>query len=465
MKVLLIFTKINSNSQWHVGFSYISAVLKENGHSVELMEMENYDRDIRNLLYKIEKYEPGVIGITANTHQFPYAKKIARDIKEKFNFLIFIGGVHTTLKPESIKEEKAIDGVCIGEGELSFLKLVNRIQEKKPYFDIENFWFRDGEQIIKNAPGSLLQDLDSLPIPDRAIFKYFSQEGERAPRFIFSRGCPFECTYCCNHAFKKIYKGLGTFMRWRSVDMAIEEIKKAKQKYNFRHFKLDDDTFSLNKVWMNEFCEKAAAQNWSLTFECNVRPGTIDEEGIRSLKKAGCVMIKVGVESGNPELRKKILGRNFSNEDIIKVFDISKKIGVKTFSFNMIGVPGETPETIKETINLNRRIMPDKMQATVFYPYAGTVLGDRCLKEGYIKKNHEDSYMEKSILELPTVSKRKVEKAVKNFKFNVYWKYDKKKAFIEKYIQIKKSFSRHPIAGKLVKIIRRKAKAVLTKIK
>lgn len=447
-----------------MGLAYISAALKENGHHVELFEVQNYPKDMSSLLDKIFQHSPKIIGISANSHQFRYAKLMAEDIKNKFDLPVFIGGVHTTLRPEVIEEIKEFDGICIGEGEWSFLDLVNRLASGENHLNVNNFWFRDGERIIKNNMSPLVEDLDILPYPDRSIFKYF-QKGKKqvVPRFIFSRGCPFECTYCCNHTFKKIYTGLGKYVRWRSVDKALAEIGLVMREYNFTYFKLDDDIFSLNKEWMIEFCEKIAAKKWGLTFECNVRPGTIDEEGLNFLKMAGCEMIKIGIEAGDQDLRKNILNRHFSDKDIIKTFNMAKQFGIKTFSFNMIGVPNETPETVRKTINLNRRIRPDFMQVTAFYPYIGTVLGEKCFERGYIEKDYEDSYKKKTILRLPTISRRGIEKSVRNFKFNVYWDYNKRKALREKRFQIKdfiiKNFiikqpAVHYLAKKIYKLIK-----------
>jgi radical SAM superfamily enzyme YgiQ (UPF0313 family) len=454
MNVLLVLPKINSGCQWNVGLAFIASVLEKEGHKIDLIEIDKYPADLEILLDQIGSFRPGVIGISANSHQFFYAKQIARDIKKKFNIPLFIGGVHTILKPQAISECEFVDGICVGEGEFSFLELVNRIEVGRDYLGIKNFWFRKNGGIVKNQIAHLVH-LDHLPFPNRSIFDYFSKEGKKTPRFIFSRGCPFECAYCCNHAFKRIFRGRGQYVRWRSVDLAVKEIEETRKRYDFDYFKLDDDTFSLNRAWMKEFCQKIADKNWGLTFECNVRPGTLNEEDIKILKEAGCKMIKIGIEAGDPNLRKEIMNRNFSDSDIIRTFELAKKFGIKTFSFNIIGVPGETTETIKATIRLNRIIKPDFMQVTAFYPYSGTVLGDLCLKKGYIAKKREDSYMEKSTLELPTISKFDIEKSVKNFKFKVYWHYNKKRALQEKLFQLRKFIIKQPALHRVAKFIYR----------
>lgn len=418
--------------------------------------MDDYDRQIGGLLGKIKEFSPGIIGISSNSHQFSHTKKIAQEIKKNYSLPVFAGGAHTTLRPEVIKEEKSFDGVIIGEGERAFLSLVNKIESKEDYSAVDNCWFRKGGQIIKNKLAPLIEDLNTLPFPDRSIFRYFYENKEkRTPRFIFSRGCPFECTYCCNHIFKKIYHNLGRYVRWRSVDSALREIELTREKYYFNYFKVDDDIFSLNKQWLLEFCGKFQEKFKDLTYECNVRPGAIDEEGLVNLKKSGCRLIKIGIETGNEDLRKKVLNRNFSNQDIIDTFSRAKKIGLKTFSFNMVGIPGETRETIRETMELNKIIKPAFMQVTVFYPYPNTALGEICSKNGYMERDFENSYMEKTILKLPTISKKEIEKAARDFKFNVYWSYDKKKALAEKKRRIKKFIIARPLLHFLAKFFKK----------
>lgn len=439
MRVLFIFPKIHSGAIWHVGIASMSAVLKQAGHNVDLFEIDNLDKQLTNLLEQIQKSRPDIIGISTNSHQYLYAKTIAQKIKASHSQPILIGGVHPTLFPELIEKEYVFDGLCIGEGEEAFLELVDKMSEGRDYFDTQNFWFRRGKNIIKNGPRQLTNNLDSLPYPDRSIFSYFQKYGERrvTPRFIFSRGCPFNCAYCCNHALRGKYAGSGRYLRFRSVDKAIEEIKELRKKYRFYHMKLDDDTFSLNKNWLLEFCGKFPKVFNDLTFECNIRPGTADQESLIALGKANCTLIKIGVETGSEYLRKKVLNRQISNQEIIDLFQTARNVGLKTYSFNMIGIPGETKETIQETINLNVLLKPDFMQVTIFYPYFGTSLGEYSFKMGLIGDNSADSYMKESILKLPTISKKEIEKAAKNFKFNVYRRYDMKKAIWVKKEQAK----------------------------
>jgi len=238
------------------------------------------------------------------------------------------------------------------------------------------------------------------------------------------------------------------------VERAIEEIRSVQKQYHFKYFKIDDDTFSLNKDWVLEFCEKYVKE-FKMSFECNVRIGAIDEETLIALKKAGCSLIKVGLETGNEALRKEVLGRDISNQKVIELFELAKKIGILTFSFNMLGIPGETSQTIKETIDLNARIKPDFMQVTAFYPYPETQLGQKCLEQGLIAREHLDCYMEESVLELPNLSSKKIKKEVRNFVYHVYQQYDYKKALREKINQLKGFIISTPLLYRVIKPIYR----------
>jgi len=460
MKILFIIPEIGSQAKWLVGVSFLSAVLKKAGHQVELLEIED-KKEINQINSFIKSYQPEVIGLSANSHQYVYAVEIAKRIKSEFDIAIFLGGVHATIRPEEVIKEESFDGVCIGEAEDSLLELVGRIERKQDYTDVSNFWFKRQGKVIKNKIGSLLIDLDQLPFPDYSIFKYFKDVGQKkiTPRFIFSRGCPFNCTYCCNHVFKKIYSGQGQYLRFMSVDWAIEQIRDFKNKYNFRHFKIDDDTFSLNKNWVLEFCHKYSKE-FNMSFECNVRIGAVDRETLIVLKEAGCNLIKIGLETGNEKLRKKILGRNISNNQVTELFNLAKEIDILTFSFNMIGIPGETKKTIQETINLNAKIKPDFMQVTAFYPYPETLLGQKCIEQGLIAKDHIDSYMDESVLELPGLSSNQIKKAVRNFAYNVYKQYNFKKAVKEKIEQIKEFIISTPLLYKTGRPIYRLIKKI-----
>lgn len=217
-----------------------------------------------------------------------------------------------------------------------------------------------------------------------------------------------------------LYKECGKYVRFKSVDNLLKEIKEALSKYNTSKVLFHDDTFTLNKEWLKEFSEKYPKEV-GMPYIANARVETMDEETVKMLKKSGCFEVRMGVEVGNEELRKNVLNRHMTNEQIINAFRLCKKHQLLATSFNMIGVPYETEENIKETIALNKKIKPLRMGVSVFRPYPGTELYELCKKKGWMSDRKIDSFFEGvSILNLPTISPAKISYYFKIFRLAVY---------------------------------------------
>ncbi|MCX5715303.1 MAG: radical SAM protein [Candidatus Omnitrophica bacterium] len=254
----------------------------------------------------------------------------------------------------------------------------------------------------------LIDDLDGLPFPDRqeypqAVFHNYAN-------FMFSRGCPYSCSYCCNSTYHRIFRGKGNMIRHRSVSKAIEEIRLFLGKYKSKMLSFDDDCFNKKPQWFREFCAEYK-NNIGIPYTCNTRPELLDSETARMLKGSGCRKINIGIESGDETLRRTVLNRNMRDEQIIAAFNYAKEAGLETMSFNMIGFPGETKESIQSTVNLNKLIKPTYAQVSVFYPYAGTPLGELCREKGYIEKESSlFSYIGQGVsaLNLPGLSKKEI---------------------------------------------------------
>jgi len=425
MKVLFVLLEIGSTVRVMPGIGQLSACLKIAGHQTDLVELDKYST--ARVVNKITSWHPDLLAVSVNTHMFPYAKKLIAFLKKRYKVLpIYVGGIHFKLNPDSFAEIEA-DGVCIGDGDNQFVALVEAIAKKQDFLTLGNFWFKKGREIIKNPITDLVMDLDSLPIPDYSIFSHFKNNQQVVPNFMFSRGCPFNCTYCCNSVLAKQFTPVSKYVRTLSVDRALTIIGYYDKHYSFDNFEIDDDTFSLNKKWVLEFCQKYQKQ-FKQRFICNIRVETADREILQALKEAGCEVIWVGVETGNEQLRRQVLGRFMTNDQIITVFDLAHSLNLKTGSFNMLGIPGETKETIRQTIELNVRLKPDQVQVTFFYPYQKTKLYDQCLRAGYLRKTTLTNYFSGSILKLPTVGNRDLIKAEKYFRFNVYKHYSWLKA-------------------------------------
>jgi len=425
MKILFIYPVIGYRPTFNQGIGYLSAVLKANGHKTDLMFLTSMDfSKVKN---KIESYKPDIVVFSCTYNHWKLTKDISKKIKESSDLPIFVGGAHTTLFPDAIQETDAIDGICRGEGEYALLELVNKIEGGKTYYDTRNFWFRDGSQIIRNELRPLIENLDDLPFPDRSIFP--KETILVYPNFNFSRGCPFDCTYCCNHALRKIYSGLGNFIRHRGVKTAISEIAEVIETFNPDALHFDDDTFTKNSRWLDEFCTEYK-KNFDLPFRCNTRAELFNEKTAKLLKHAGCDRIGIGIESGDERLRKEVLRRHATNKDIIRAFKIARSHGFGTWSFNMIGIPGETKEGVERTIRLNQIVRPDKLHLSIFYPYPGTELGDFCISRGHVVEKDSYNFFDDTVLNLPDFPPEDILECARNFHYNVYKTYSLKKAYL-----------------------------------
>lgn len=400
-----------------MGVAGLSAVLKEKGHATSLVCPHVFSEE--KISDKINEFKPDLIAVSSVTDQIKLAEKIISFINDKHKLPIILGGNHATVAPEESININGLFGICIGEGDYALLDLVEALEQKKDYSKIENFWFRINDQIIKNPLRSLVQDLDSLPFPDRSIFDGIIDTKDEL-EFMGSRGCPYQCSYCINRTLMNVYKDCGKYVRFRSVDNILKEIKEALKKYKTSKILFHDDTFTLDKKWLREFTAKYPKEI-GMPYVANGRVETMDEEVVKMLKDSDCAEIKIGVEVGNEKLRKKILNRHMTNEQIINVFSLCKKYGLPATSFNMVGLPYETEENIRETITLNKKIKPLRMGVSVFRPYPGTEIYELCKKKGWISGREIVSYFEDiSILDMPQLSNSKITYHYKIFKLAVY---------------------------------------------
>jgi radical SAM superfamily enzyme YgiQ (UPF0313 family) len=440
MKIMFIYSLDDTQSiskplrSWSTiqfGISYISSVLKADGHLTQLVVLgsNNYWRDnIKILNTYMREFSPHLICVTAVASQYPFVNKVASVIKSKWpeKYLV-IGGVHATLNPSEVISD-AFDAVCIGEGEYPILELCRQIEVNAIPHGIANLWIKSPDgRIERNSPRPFLQDIDSLPFPDRTIWTSWMKEqlgGELA--VLLGRGCPYGCTYCCNHALKKVAPG--KYVRFRSPENIIKEVAFLHTEYPTQsRFSFEVESIALNKVWLIELCKQLEAFNGKIdnfiSYGCNFRisPQSIDDNIFLSLKKAHFVKINVGLESGSERIRREILKRDYSNRDFLDVTEMARKVGLKVFVFNIIGLPGETYDDYMETVSLNRQCQPDMHYTGIFFPYPGTELYNICIREGFINTPIDHRLERKQpVIDFPHFSKPQIQKAYTWFNYYVY---------------------------------------------
>jgi len=401
------FVYMNSGPQLSMGVAYISAMLKKHGHKVTLWD--TYYTTDKDIINQIVNSDAEIIMVSTNSLSFNHAVSITRGIKkERPDIPIFAGGWHTIVDPDEMINEPSIDLVCIGEGEYAALDVVNDIRNGlKNVSKIPNIWCKKNGNIIKNRPRPL-SNIDDLPFPDRDIFNPLSLM-DRDGKFFFSteRGCPYNCSYCCNRKMIELYSEVGSsYVRFRSVEKCMEELKQIKKRWNPKEIFFIDEMFLISEERVKDFCKAYIREKIGIPFGFMARVEKINDGIAKILKEAGCCRIHFGIECGNEEMRKKYLNRIMTNEQIINAFDVCKKFGIKTASFNMIGLPFETKETIRDTFEINKRCQPDSFQVTILYPFKGTKIYDTFKKNDMLDltARMEETYYDSYITKNPNLS-------------------------------------------------------------
>ncbi len=400
-RVLLVYPGFISR-EVPLNLLYISAALKKAGYDTKVFELTKYLKNVsltnplkkilRDLSALLDSYRPDIVGFSVMTVGYNITKEMALVVKSKGIKVIF-GGIHPTVMPEETIVESFVDVICVGEGELPIVNFLNKYFNKKDYTHVKGIWFKDASgKIWRNDIADLVTDLDSLPFPDRDALdaRYYNAELTGANVFT-SRGCPYPCSFCQNKFLLDLYEGKGAFVRYRSLDNVFNELEEIIKKYGTKRFYFSDETFTLNKKRVMDFLTGYKVRFRNVPFMCQTRIDRVDEEIMAALKEAGCHQINLAIESGNEGLRNNVLNKKISDEQIKRVFGLAKKYNIKTQSFNMIGIPGETLKNVFETININKDLKPDRVLCTIFMPFPGTELGEKCLAKGDIIADVKDA--------------------------------------------------------------------------
>lgn len=369
----------------------LSASLKQGGHKAVLgigNNISDFERVLREEL-------PDIVGFSLMSGLHRWGIEITEHIRgmnlPKKPYIIY-GGPHPTFFPDILKESSA-DAICVGEGDYSVVELADCIEQGKGPESIENLFLKiDGG--IKRNPLRALDHLDKLPVMDREIYyshKYFERYPTKS--IMTGRGCPFRCTFCYNSTVQELYRGKGSFVRFRTPEKIIEEILQVIGRYQCRTIYFMDDTLGINKKWVLQLMN-LYKKEVGLPFVCKIRADTLDEEMVASFKEAGCRTAQFAIESANENIRTNVLKKRIKNEDILRTAGLLNKYKIKFLTYNMVGLPDETFEDIEDLMRLNGSIGTSYPWCSIFTPYPGTELAEYCIKNGYIDSNFHPDQLE-----------------------------------------------------------------------
>lgn len=374
MKISIISPNFSSDvSVVDIGMTYLATYLNERTeHKANIIDFTYHRGDWqRHLKKNIEAFKPDVIGISTVSMFMQYTRKIAKEIKAKYNLPVILGGYHPTLCPDDALSVPEVDAICIGDGEYALSEYLDALRAGKPFAGIKGIWYKEDGQVRKNTLRELIQDTDSLPIPNYDLWedldKFIFYNG--VIYFIGTRGCPFPCTYCSEFPMRDAVPG--KHFRVRDPKAYAREMKQQWEKYKDRGMKVAhtfDPVFSINKDWVRDFCDEyiRLGMNEVLPFSCFTRADTIDAEKIEMLAKANLKVARIGIEAGNERIRKEVYEKNIPTEQYRKVFKLLHDKGVAVTGYNILGGPGETRETMQETFDLVRELEVDR---PIFFTY------------------------------------------------------------------------------------------------
>jgi radical SAM superfamily enzyme YgiQ (UPF0313 family) len=382
----------------HLGISYLSACLREAGHETagfldpllckdgafhtrlteRLFDMEDFVVD------QIVKAGVDLLAFSVVTGNFLDARRVAAKVKERCGIPTVFGGIHCSSIPDRVIEKPEIDFVVVGEGEGALVDLANRIEAGQSAHGIPNVWYKDGGRVVSHPPRPVIEDLDTLPFPDKDIFysvvPSFHQTHYMATA---SRGCCFACSYCNNSRMRRIYEGKGHWRRRRTVDNLIQELQEAQAKYRFADVRFWDEVFIDDRDWLEEFAGKYP-QAIGKPFFCWGHARFIDEDVVELLEKAGCQEVNIGVEAVQEKTRKELLGRTDTTAEIVNAIELFRRSRIWISTGNMVGLPGQDVEEVADMAAFYNEHRVDRPWVFFFRYYPNTVIVDEAVERGLL---------------------------------------------------------------------------------
>jgi len=403
----------------NLGVGYLMSMLRQHGHEIDLIFDPGLDDNLflkaphlawlnrhEALLERAAAFRPDLIAMGSLTNLWPFCVKMAEKLKQKLGVPIIVGGHHAQAIPGYVLESPHVDMACTGEGEIALLELADRMERGEDYTTVPTIWVKRDGVVHRNEMGELENDLDRFPFPEKQLWWEYGCFKDNLEIFT-GRGCPFKCTFCNIHYQREIFAGKGDFLRKRSIANVIAEFKQNLARYDVRFVSVHDDNFTTDPHWVEEFCE-AYRKEVNLPWYCFGYPTTIKPRLVKAMKAANCATIFMGVDSGDPEIRRNYMERPMPDELIFRAARLIKDAGIGLQVSCIYGNPGESAEQMMKTLRMVDEIRPTQCSAYIFYPFPRTKLHDMAVRTGYLDEEGQEKvrrgisgYHHESILRHP----------------------------------------------------------------
>lgn len=365
-----------------LGIAYIASVLEEAGYKVSILDALALNLTTQEVKEEILKQRPDIVGVTAMTSNIRGAFE-ALKLAKQAGAITVIGGVHLSIYAQETLSYDFIDYGINGEGEYPFLALVKAIEARAPVDAIPGLIYKTAGKVVVND-AYIHENIDEIPFPSRHLLpmdRYSSIIGlHPVTTMISSRGCPYQCGFCFKAPADARH-------RVRSAKNVVDEMELLVNKYKIREIMFYDDTLTLRRDHIVEICEEVLRRGLKVKWESPTRVDRIDEPLLRLMRSAGCIRLRYGVESGDPDILK-LMKKEIDLELVEKVFQMTKRCGIETFAYFIIGYLHDTPESMQRTIDFACRLNPDMIMFTIATPYPNTPLFEQAANEGRVNRDY-----------------------------------------------------------------------------
>lgn len=463
MKAVLVYPRLNKlHPDPPLGVMYIAAVLREIA-DVEIMDMSVL-KNLGEVAAALEKAKPDIVGISTETVYAKSALKVAEMAKQLFpECSVHMGGPHPSVLPENTLQDKNIDAVVLGEGERTIVDMVNAIGNGDSLTNVKGIGFKQDGKMIFTEKRDFIENLDELPYPARDLMpmQAYLNEIPHPPMpypstsMVVGRGCPYNCSFCqptCHLMF-------GKKIRYRSPEKCVDEMELLVEKYRVKGVSIQDDLLTMNKKWAITFCEQIIDRGIDVSWRCNSRINTINDEVLKMMRKAGCINIKFGVESGSQKILD-AMNKGITVAQTEKAFELCRLNGIAPLANLMIGYPGENMEDLGMTLELVKRIEPDHIEISITSPVFGTYLYEMAKSKGILLIENDFDKFERSYtgaLKLENLTeedlleyKRLIQSEFDGMKKSVRFLWNHRNTFLKNKMKRSLSFLKHIKFGALI---------------
>ena len=376
-----------------LGLAYLGGSLESNHIPVQIIDgaVQKFTAD--QLIRQTSRFRPTIIGFGAATHEIPAVTALAKLLRQHFpDCLFIIGGPHVSALPAHTLRRSCFDLAVIGEGESAVTDIVNAYPKTKQLSAIPGIAFKKKNQIILTKPRPPIANLNHLPLPAYHLlppFRFYRSSPGSHQRFpvagiITARGCPSSCTFCCHAVF-------GKHARFRHPASVVSEIEILIKRFGAREIRFWDDTFNLNPDRAIQICRLIRKRRLVFPWTCQCRVNYVNLPLLEEMKKSGCWQISYGIESGSQPILN-LARKGITLKMIRRAVTMTKKAGIETKGFFVLGLPGETPATAAKTIDFAKKLDLDLATFAVIIPFPGTQIWTQAIREHRLQAVSFDNY-------------------------------------------------------------------------